>query len=143
MNLVRRTNPTGLGRLQDQMNDLFENFFGDWSGSAALRAPLPMDISEDDEQITVNAELPGMKNDDIDISVQNDMLTISGEKKDERKETGRNFYHSERQYGRFQRSLRLPAPVDADKVAATYRDGVLSITLPKSEQARAKRITVQ
>jgi HSP20 family protein len=144
MNLVRKTRTPGLGLLQDQMNDLFSRFFEDWPMSTAGREGwMPIDVAEQDDQFTVKAELPGLKNDEIDISVQDNTLVISGEKKFEREDEKDNYYHVERRYGSFRRAVSLPASVDANKVEASYRDGVLSITLPKSEQSKAKRITVK
>jgi len=149
MNLVRRTGdgPRPLARLQDEMDNLFRRFFDDWDWLAP--APLrgtwwpTMEVAEHDDRITVKAELPGVKNEDVEVSVLDDTLTVSGEKKESQEDKGDGYYHSERRYGSFRRDIRLPASVDANKVEATYRDGVLTITLPKTEQAKAKRIPVK
>jgi len=84
-----------------------------------------------------------MKSDEIEISVVNNTLTITGEKKEAAEEKGENYYHVRRRYGTFRRDIALPPGVDPDKVEATYRDGVLTVTVPKTEKAKAKRIEVK
>jgi HSP20 family protein len=126
------------------MDDLFDSFFRGldrpFSGYKLWPA---IDVAEEQDAIKVRAEVPGCKPDDIDISVHGNLLTISGEKKmsDEKKEDG--YYHMESSYGSFRRDLTLPADVDPDKVDATYKDGVLTIDLPKAEKARAHRIKIK
>lgn len=99
-----------------------------------------VDVVEDDGSITVKAELPGIEKKDIDIALEDDVLTIRGEKKQETEETGKHYHRVERSYGTFYRSLRLPAEVEREKIEAACKDGILSITLPKKEGA-GKRIT--
>jgi HSP20 family protein len=101
-----------------------------------------LDVYEDKDQFVVKAELPGMKKEDIDVSLHKGSLTISGERKSESEGTEGGVYRSERYFGRFQRTLDLPASVEMDKVAAEYRDGILSLTLPKAEEAKPKQISV-
>jgi len=149
MNIVRHRRQAGrpLARLQDDMNDLFHRFFDDWD------APLTswrsetwwpaLDVSEQDDKVVVKAEMPGMKHDDIELSVMNGTLTINGEKKESQEDKGEGYYHSERRYGTFRRDIALPASVDSEKVEATYKDGVLTVTLPKTEQAKAKHVSVK
>jgi len=149
VNLVKRRSDSGrpLARLRDEMDDLFGRFFEDWDrpGLAPLRGGWwpSVDVSEQDDKIAVRAELPGVKSADVEVSVQNSTLTISGEKKEQTEDKGGGYYHSERRYGSFRRDIQLPAGVDEDKVEATCRDGVLTVTMPKSEEARAKRIEVK
>jgi len=151
MNLAKRRNEETrpLAHLRNEMDDLFHRFLGcwdlDWPGLAPLRGGWwpSVDVSEQDDKITVKAELPGVNSEDVEVSVHDGMLTIGGEKKEESEERGEGVYHSERRYGAFRREIRLPAGVDADKVEATCRDGVLTVTLPKTEQAKAKRIEVK
>jgi HSP20 family protein len=100
------------------------------------------DISETDREIHVKAELPGMDPKEIDITVTGDLLTIKGEKREEKEEKGRNFHRRERRYGSFSRSFRLPVEVKADSINASYKDGVLTVTVPKAEEEKAKRIEV-
>ena len=111
------------------------SLFGGWEPN--------IDVYDDKDKITVKAELPGMKKEDIDISVEGDMLTISGERKEEHEEKQGETYRSERYFGHFQRSLRLSQSVDPNKVQANYKDGVLTITLPKTEQSKPKQIDVK
>lgn len=101
-----------------------------------------IDLYEDQNEIVVKAELPGMTKDDIQISLNDNILTIRGEKKKEEEDQGKDYYRSERVYGAFVRSLALPAEINPDKVRATFRNGVLEIRLPKTEQAKKKEIKV-
>lgn len=143
--LTRTRRPLGLSRLQTDMNDLFSQFFADWDQSGtSLGAYVPaMDLLEQDDQLIVKAELPGMTAEDIDISVQGNVLTLRGEKKEERNEEGKRFHYVERRSGMFHRTLSLPTEVDAENINASYRDGVLTIKLPKSEAAKPRRIAVK
>jgi len=102
-----------------------------------------VDVMENKEGITLKVELPGMKQEDINLSIENDVLTIKGERKQEKETTEGSFTRTERAYGSFQRTLVLPSTVEADKVKATYRDGVLEVSLPKKEEAKPKAIKVQ
>lgn len=102
-----------------------------------------VDVMENKEAITIKVELPGMKQEDINLSIENDVLTIKGERKQEKETTEGSFTRTERAYGSFQRTLVLPSTVEADKVKANYRDGVLEVSLPKKEEAKPKAIKVQ
>jgi HSP20 family protein len=113
----------------------FEQPFGTFSPS--------IDVSETDSEIKVVAEAPGLDEKDIEVSLANNVLTISGEKKVENEHKDENYHHVERSYGAFKRSFRLPVEVEADQVDATYKNGVLTITLPKSAAAQAKKIEVK
>lgn len=136
----------GSGSLFDlhrQMNRLFDDLFegshssGRGGVGGALSAPA-LDVHTDEKQIEITAELPGVKQDDINLTVEDGVLTLSGEKKSERKdESG----YSERSYGRFERRITLPSDVDDGQCAADFKDGVLRITLPRIEaKSRARRI---
>lgn len=132
------------GTLQDEVNRFFQNPWGELARSSEFFtgwAPA-LDLYEDKDHLTVKAELPGMNKDDIDIAIEDGVLSISGERKHEEKHTESESYRSERFYGRFNRSLTLPKPVDVDKVKAAYKDGVLTVTLPKTEAAKPKQIEV-
>ncbi len=130
--------------LRDELDRLFES---PWTGLARTSQLLSgwtpaLDVYEDKENFIVKAELPGMKKEEIDVSLHDDSLSISGERKSETKAEDGELCRAERFFGRFQRSVTLPAPVAADKVKAQYQDGILTITLPKTEEAKPKRIDV-
>jgi HSP20 family protein len=123
-----------LSNLQDELDRLFESPLTGWAPALYVR--------EDKDNYVVRAELPGLKREDIDVSLQDGALVISGERQDEKVEEGVEVHRQERFYGKFQRALTLPEPVAADKVKADYKDGVLTITLPKTEEAKPKKIDV-
>jgi HSP20 family protein len=128
--------------LRDEMDRLFDHSFGPvfrTHGSFGRWAPA-LDVYQDKDQFTVVAELPGLRKEDIEISLHNGVLTLSGERKQEKK--NEEGYRSERYFGRFQRSVTLPASVDGNKVKASYQDGVLKVVLPKAEEAKPKQIEV-
>jgi HSP20 family protein len=114
------------------------------NGLLSAWAP-PVDVRETGDVIEVEVELPGLGSDDVDVRVENGVLTISGEKKSEVEEgkEGSSYHLIERRYGRFERSFTLPRTVDAEKVEASFSNGVLSIRLPKAETAKPRRITVK
>jgi HSP20 family protein len=150
MNQLARRNETWspfreLNRLRDEIDRLFDfqmgssprsDLFGGWNPA--------VDVHEDKDKFLITAEVPGMKKEDIDISMEGNTLCICGERKEQRDErSGAEARRSERYYGRFQRSLALPQTVDVNKIEAKYKDGLLSITLPKSEEAKRKQIDIQ
>lgn len=102
-----------------------------------------VDITEDEKEYLIKAEIPEMKKDDIKISVQDNVLSISGERKYEKEEKGKKYHRVERAYGSFVRSFTLPEDADGGKVGAEYKDGVLKVHLPKSEKAKPKAIEVK
>lgn len=112
-----------------------QDFLSGWSPT--------IDLYDDRDHLVLKAEIPGMKKEDIDISLHGDVLTLSGERKEEKTFEKADTYRSERFLGRFQRTLTLPCTVDAGKVQASYKDGVLTVTLPKSEEAKPKQIEVK
>ena len=124
----------------DRLNRMFSDFYGD----AFSRAWVPaVDIYEtDDHEIVVKAEMPEMKRDDISLTFENNVLTLKGERKYENEVKRENFQRTERQYGTFSRSFTVPATVDATRISASYRDGVLTVRLPQREEAKPKQITV-
>lgn len=144
--LATRRTGDGYGGLQRRMDDMFSRFLGDWFGEEPTEMGTywpAVDVSETDENLVVKAELPGARSEDIDISVQGNTLTIRGEKKTELEGNEGRYRHVERRYGSFQRTFTLPSEVDAEKIEATHRDGVLTITLPKRETAKPHRIPVK
>ena len=102
-----------------------------------------LDVEETDDDVIVRAELPGLRPDDFTVDVTGDRLIIRGEKGEEREERGRGFHRMERRYGSFVRSVALPCEVDPDRVTARYHDGVLRVTMPKTEASKARRIRVE
>ena len=139
-----RRERSDLARLHHDMDDLFNAFFGNWPAQTLERAVWPaVDVSEDENAIVVKAEVPGCKADDIDISIHGNMLSISGEKKQEQEKKEKGYYHLERSYGSFRRDIHLPADVDPGKIDAVCKDGVLTVTLPKSEKTKAVKVRIK
>jgi HSP20 family protein len=134
--------------LRDDLDQLFDSVVGRfWDSPPGNRQFLggwlpPVDIYEDKDAVTVRAELPGMKKEEIDISLHNGYLTLSGERKQEQKYEGADASRSERLLGRFQRTVSLPCQVNTDAIKATYNDGVLTVVLPKAEEAKPKQISI-
>jgi len=141
----KRERGTGeMTRFHDEMDDLIRSFFEPWELPGGGRGRWPvMDIGEQEDCFLVKAEVPGCKAGDIDISVHGNTLTISGEKKQEKEHEEKGYYHTERIYGSFRRDLNLASDVDAEKIEAVYRDGVLTITLPKSEKTKPIKVKVK
>jgi HSP20 family protein len=134
-----------LSTLRREMDRLFERFFGEEFPSPELpRAEWTprLDMSETKDDIVVKADIPGLEPKDLDVSLMGDTLTIKGEKKEEKEEKDEHRHVVERRYGAFSRMVRLPAPVAADKIKASFKNGVLTITLPKTEEAKQKAIPI-
>ena len=131
--------------LRREMNRLFDSVLHDTSAattSTTAWSPL-VDIKENQEGYEVNAELPGMARDDISINVTGNTLTLSGERKRESEEKGDNYHRVERYFGKFPRSFTFPEEIEPAKISAVYKDGVLTIRVPKSEQAKPKQIEIR
>jgi len=135
-----------LSTLRNEIDRLFEEpfsvlsegmqpFMNGWSPA--------LDVFEDKDNLTVKAVLPGMKKENIQISLHGDLLTLSGERKEDQKHNQGEIHRSERFVGKFQRTLTLPTGVDFDKVKASYKDGILTMTLPKTEEAKPKQIEIK
>jgi HSP20 family protein len=133
----------GLSTLQDQLNRAFEDFSGRGSSESALTtwAP-PVDIYETEHELVVKADLPDIDEKNLDIRVENNVLTIRGERKFEKKVNEENYLRIERAYGAFSRSFSLASSVNTDAIQANYRNGVLTLTIPKREEAKPKQIKV-
>lgn len=133
-----------MAALQRDINRLFDGFWNRFEQSVGtLDLPwtasgLRSDVVETDDAIEVSIELPGMEQGDIEVSLTDDALTIKGEKKVERKDEKKGYYVSERSYGSIQRTIPLPPGVDTDKAQATFKNGVLTVTVPQSAEAKAK-----
>lgn len=144
--MLTRFNPVReLTGIQREINRLFEDFFGSGFERAMDRPWGPaVDISEDEKNIYLKADLPGMNQKDIKVSVEDNVLTISGERRSEKEEKKENkVYRLERVYGAFCRSFTLPDNVDPSKISAEYKDGVLSLTVPKTEEKKSRAIDIQ
>ena len=130
--------------LRDEIDWLFESPLAEVTRSTRLFSGWTptLDLYEDKDNLVIKVELPGMKREDIEVSLHEGSLSISGERKSEEKHKEADVYRTERFFGRFQRTVTLPAPVAADKVKAQYKDGILTVTLPKTEEAKPKRIDV-
>lgn len=134
-------------QLQHEIDRVFSNFMTDWplTGRMSLmdrrfgRFVPDVDITESDKEFRVTAELPGMDEKDLEVSYVEGLLTIKGEKREEHEEQRGDSYRSERQFGAFERTIPLPSGVNPDKAKASFKKGVLSITLPKTEEARSNK----
>jgi HSP20 family protein len=146
----RQAEEESIFALQQDMNRLFDDFFRSfsmmpWRGfeEPALAFSPQLDLVEDEDNIQVSTELPGMDENDIDVSISNGTLTIRGEKQQEWEDRGANYFRRERTFGSFRRSVPLPTEVDQDQAEATCKRGVLTVTLPKTAEAKKKRITIK
>ena len=142
MTLERWEPFTGLRRLDDRLNRMFGRSPFAFTGGIEEWS-VPLDIRQEDDKIIVEASAPGVKADDIDVSIEDGILTIKGETKTEREEKKDNYLLKERRGGSFFRSVRLPDSVDASQAASTYSDGVLKITMPKLPEKQPRKLKVQ
>lgn len=147
MSVLKRVGngPALVNRLRDEMDDMFSRLFGpvdETLGNRVEWAPR-MDVEETDKAVLVTADLPGVDPKDIEVSVLNGELVLRGEKKQEKEEKGKNFHRMERFAGTFYRSIALPSGIDENGVTATSAKGVVTITIPKRPEAKAKKIPVQ
>lgn len=152
-NILARREDDPFYAVRREMDRVFDDFFGGGFGLTPFRSGFMesfgdfsprVDVTENEKEVRITAELPGLEEKDIDVSLSNDVLTISGEKKAEREDKGDNYYRMERSYGSFHRSIPLPTEVDTDHCDATFKNGVLQITLPKVHlKESAKKITIK
>ncbi len=148
---VRREEQNPFALLRDEINNLFDNFFRRWDVEHFLGTDRfgtfdpKIDIVEKDKEIKVSAELPGVDEKDIDVSITKHTLIIKGEKKEEKEDKGKNYYRMERSYGSFIRTIPIPVEIDTDKAKAQFKKGVLTITMPKTAKAikETKKIPVK
>jgi HSP20 family protein len=146
MSIVRYDPFRDLQTLQEEVNRLFKGNLGrtfDDEGIARGSWSPSVDIYENKDQIVLEAELPGMKRADFDVSVENNVITLRGERQFEKKEDADNYHRVERAYGSFTRSFTLPNTVSTEGATAEYRNGVLRVTLPKREETKARRIEIK
>ena len=145
--LVRWDPAVELDSLQSEMNRLFNTFFDTpttgGNGNAARRWIPSMDLVETDEHFVLRADLPGLTESDVSIELEDNVLTLSGERNSEHEDKNEGFYRMERSFGQFRRSLTLPEGVDADRIAATFDKGVLEVRIPKPEERKPRRVAIQ
>jgi HSP20 family protein len=140
----KEKNGDPLARFHEEIDDLFGDFFTDWYMplSRGNRWPV-LDIAENENEFIVKAEVPGCNAEDIEISVHDNRLTISGEKKQEEEKKEKGYYHFERSYGSFRRDINLGGNVNPNKIEASCKNGVLTINLPKTEKTRSVKVKVK
>lgn len=141
MTLVRYNRPNR-DLMSRNFSDIMDEFFNDAVRSNRDTFVPGIDISETDDQFLISAELPGMDKEDIEISLENRQLSISGERKFEKKEDGKKFHRVETRYGSFNRSFQLPDNVDEESIEATYENGLLNISIDKAEDKVKKKIEI-
>jgi HSP20 family protein len=141
MSLIRWNPYRNLVSLPREINRFFNDFGLDVWNTDTVWSPA-VDITETENGYEVKAEIPGMKKDEIKINYEDDMLTLSGERNHEKEEKNKNYHRIERHYGKFQRSFYLPKHVKADVIKANYKNGVLTVNIPKSEEAKPKEIAI-
>lgn len=136
--------PTEITPLKKEIDRLFERIWeDDWAGLAKLGEWRPaIEVSETEDSVIVKAEVPGIDRERVHVSVQNDVLMIKGEKREEKEEKKARFYRMERTYGTFARAVPLPSPVDPERAVATFRDGVLTVTMPRVTPMKGTTIPV-
>ena len=141
MAIVRWSPFRDMMRLRSDMNRIFDEMVNERDVEGGVWLPL-LDLSETEDNITVKVDVPGVEKDDITLSINNNVLIIKGEKKLEKESGGENFHRIERIYGNFYRSIELPVLVQSDKVSASFKNGVLEITLPKTAEVKPKEIPI-
>jgi len=144
--VVAHGDPFRTADIQGEVNRLFDSFFGRPTTAVAptgerMWAPA-VDVREDKDNLTLSFEIPGIRDKDVDVSITDDLLSVRGERRFEREVKDESYHRLERVYGKFERNVQLPMPVQSDKVKAVYRDGVLEITLPKAEEVKPKQIKI-
>jgi HSP20 family protein len=148
MALIRWEPVRELNTIQSEMNRLFNTFFdapqpGNGGGQGAVRRWIPaMDVVETDDHFVLRADLPGMSENDVNIELEDNVLTISGERKAEHEQRGEGYYRVERSSGAFSRSLTLPEGVNADAIQANFQNGVLEVRIPKPEQHKPRKVQI-
>jgi HSP20 family protein len=144
MNTIMRWDPfRNLSSLQEQVNRLFESSFPSRGDESTLTAWAPaVDVYETENELVIKADLPDVEEKDLDVRVENNMLTIRGERKFEQKVKEENYLRMERSYGSFSRSFSLPSSVDTEAIKAEYKDGVLNISLPKRAESKPRQVKI-
>ncbi len=127
---------------QEDFNQVLRQFFGDADTSLAGAFSPALDVEEDDDGFTLHVELPGVNPEEVDVSIEESVLSIAGQRNFYQDKNSEGFRRVERRFGRFHRAIRLPDRVDPDKVDARYKDGLLTITVPKAESAKPRRVKI-
>lgn len=146
---ITRVESQPFERLREEFSELMRRFWQDPWGSSLLDSPLlagwgpRMEMSETDKDVSLRFELPGVRPEDVDIQVCGNVLTVRGEKGSQRQEQRGHSVYSERSFGRFSRSVQLPSTVDPERVDASYKDGILTVTLAKRPDAKVRRVKVR
>jgi HSP20 family protein len=142
MALVRWEPAREVDTLQNEVNRVFDAFFGNGPGTRVRRWVPAMDLVETDDHLVLRADLPGLTKDDVELEVKDGVLTVSGERKAEHEEKSEGFYRVERAFGRFSRSLTVPDGIDAEAITADFNDGVLEVRIPKPAERKPQRIAI-
>ncbi len=133
----------GVDSFRKEINQLFNDFFSIGPSSLSESGWMPtVDVEEDDKEVRIRAEIPGIEEKDLSVTLENDILTIAGEKKEEKKEENRRYVVSERRFGSFHRSIRLPEGIDREKIEAGFKNGVLRVTIPRIGTPETKRVKI-
>ena len=141
--LSRTSGFRDIAPMQDEMERVLRQVFGDRQGASSAGAFSPaLDVEEDENAFTLHVELPSVNPDDVEVSLEENVLTIAGERRFYDDRTAEGFRRVERHFGRFHRSVRLPDRVDANQVEANYHNGMLTVTVPKAEEAKPRRIQI-
>ena len=146
MELVRWRPRRHLPIARDDMDRAIDRLMRQWASPFSFSETgwnPSVDVIETDDEIVVKAEIPGVNRDDIDLTVENDRMTISGEKRQEREEKGDNHFLMERSYGSFRRMFVLPPRANTENVTASYKDGILTVTIPKAEATKGKKVDIE
>ena len=142
MTLIKYNRP-GRNLVGRQFSDIMDEFFNEAVATRGSSFTPDINISETDNKLSIDVEIPGMKKEDINIGIENGALTISGERKNRNEEEGRKFHRVETHYGTFERSFQLPDNVDEESIEATYTDGILQIDINKKEEKVKKQIEIK
>ncbi len=134
-----------MARMQREMEEMFDRFFPGWLWEREReRAWAPaVDMIDRKDEIVLRADLPGLEQKDIEVTVQDGMVTIRGERKEEKEEKAEDYYYCERSFGAFARTLPLPSGVDAERVTATFKNGVLEVHVPKAKEAKGRKVEIK
>jgi HSP20 family protein len=141
MSIVRFDPFRDITSFRDDINRLFTRTLGEGVSASQTWTPA-VDVFETKDAVTLKAELPGLSVDDVDVEIDENVLTVSGERKFEDTVEDGRYYRVERSYGRFARSLTLPQGVNADQVSATFKDGILEVTVPKADEVKPRKVAI-
>ena len=142
LSTMDRWEPFPMSEIQSEVNRLFDNFFGRPSNATGRTWAPPVDMYATKDDLVLTLETPGINEKDVTVSITGDLLTVKGERRFENQVKEQDLLHVERSYGKFERLIQLPMAVQADRVKATYHDGILEIKLPKAEELKPKEIKI-